>query len=668
MRWIIRVSDGRHSSRPVRFEVSRTVKLGRASPAEIVIDDPKISNEHAILEPRGDGIHVTDLGSSNGTFLNGHRIQSGIWLPGRKLAVGNVELALVPAGSRDPVQTTSPKAARSRWPGFLNWLWSSDGQTIHVPAPRYRLVWESAGDKSAKSGQRHLPPRTDLIIGSHIECDVVLDDPVVSRKHAQLSVRDGVVRVSDLGSSNGCRIDGRRIDKAVLSNGQTLTIGPFALSVQAASGDSMMMRAIDTIVQPANKFEKSVSGLKEQQKVFISYARQDMAFADRIAASLIDKGFHVSIDRRDLPFGQEWQQELAALVRNCDTLLFLVTPRSVSRPWCKWELQLAGELQKRIFPIMVEATDMRDIPDQLRRVNFLPSMSEGAFSFRSHMPQLVMALNTDQAWTKEHSRLQSRAREWFGKGKAEALLLRGDALKVAKAWSLAAPPTQRPAAEVLELIRVSTIKQRQRIATQALLLALPAMSALAATYYFRQELGLVRILTRTDVVVKTEVVVQEVLRPYQVSFCSQLKEALRGRAIDIDGERCMLPTDITFASGQAELTGEGRHDMDGLAAVITQLAQSISSDEARTGAKIDWVLRIDGHTDKRPIANSRFPSNWELSTARATAAVRYLVDKHKIPQSRLVAAGYGPNRPLAGGEDDESLRKNRRIELRLASP
>ncbi len=79
---------------------------------------------------------------------------------------------------------------------------------------------------------------------------------------------------------------------------------------------------------------------------------------------------------------------------------------------------------------------------------------------------------------------------------------------------------------------------------------------------------------------------------------------------------------------------------------------------------IDWILRIDGHTDKVPINTAAFPSNWELSTARAVAVVRYLSEKG-VPQGRMAAAGFGEFFPVATGNSEEELQRNRRIEVKL---
>jgi chemotaxis protein MotB len=86
--------------------------------------------------------------------------------------------------------------------------------------------------------------------------------------------------------------------------------------------------------------------------------------------------------------------------------------------------------------------------------------------------------------------------------------------------------------------------------------------------------------------------------------------------------------------------------------------------ETQIPSDIAWVLRIDGHTDLKPITNVNFPSNWELSSARAISVVRYLID-HGIPANRLAAAGFGEFQPLDTGDSDEALAKNRRIELKL---
>jgi len=99
---------------------------------------------------------------------------------------------------------------------------------------------------------------------------------------------------------------------------------------------------------------------------------------------------------------------------------------------------------------------------------------------------------------------------------------------------------------------------------------------------------------------------------------------------------------------------------------MDQLASAIIELERQIPKEINWALQVDGHTDIRPIASPTFPSNWDLSTARAISVVRYLISRGVDP-TRLVAAGYGEFRPLTTGTDEASLQQNRRIELKLTN-
>jgi chemotaxis protein MotB len=114
---------------------------------------------------------------------------------------------------------------------------------------------------------------------------------------------------------------------------------------------------------------------------------------------------------------------------------------------------------------------------------------------------------------------------------------------------------------------------------------------------------------------------------------------------------------VFFDAGQAVLKPEGRAEVDKIVAGLLDLEKRIPSD-------IAWVMRVDGHTDVRPIQSAQFPSNWELSAARAIAVVQYMISKGVSPQ-HLVAAGFGEFQPLEQGSTEEAYRRNRRIELKL---
>jgi chemotaxis protein MotB len=151
--------------------------------------------------------------------------------------------------------------------------------------------------------------------------------------------------------------------------------------------------------------------------------------------------------------------------------------------------------------------------------------------------------------------------------------------------------------------------------------------------------------------------VQELSR-YRSDFFGRLRAILGNRPdIRIVGDRFVLQSEVFFDAGQAMLRPEGRAEIDKLALALAELERQIPAD-------IAWVLRVDGHTDVRPIASAQFPSNWELSAARAIAVVQYLIAKGISPQ-HLVAAGFGEFQPLDTGSSDEAYSRNRRIELKL---
>ncbi|MEZ5460499.1 peptidoglycan -binding protein [Dokdonella sp.] len=150
------------------------------------------------------------------------------------------------------------------------------------------------------------------------------------------------------------------------------------------------------------------------------------------------------------------------------------------------------------------------------------------------------------------------------------------------------------------------------------------------------------------------------LERYRSEFFGKLREALGNRTdVQVVGDRFILPTDILFESGSAELDGSAQARLESLATTVREVSAEIPS-------SIDWVLRIDGHTDKRPIHTDRFPSNWELSTARAVAIVKYLVVQG-IPAHRLSANGFGQFQPIDNANTPEAFAQNRRIELQLTN-
>ncbi|WP_395017231.1 peptidoglycan -binding protein [Dongia sp.] len=150
----------------------------------------------------------------------------------------------------------------------------------------------------------------------------------------------------------------------------------------------------------------------------------------------------------------------------------------------------------------------------------------------------------------------------------------------------------------------------------------------------------------------------EELARYRSEFFGRLREALgERRDIRIVGDRFVFQSEVLFASGSADIGQAGRDQLDTLATTLILITKEIPED-------INWVLRVDGHTDKRPITSGLYPSNWELSTARAIAVVKYLASKG-IPEDKLAAAGFAEFSPLDPGDSEDALTKNRRIEFKL---
>jgi len=150
------------------------------------------------------------------------------------------------------------------------------------------------------------------------------------------------------------------------------------------------------------------------------------------------------------------------------------------------------------------------------------------------------------------------------------------------------------------------------------------------------------------------------LEKYRSEFFGKLRQALGDRPdLRVVGDRFVVPTDILFDTGSAELN-------PGALSGLNKLAQTLNEVAAEIPSQLDWVVRIDGHTDKRAIHTEQFPSNWELSTARAVAIVKYLVVQG-IPAHRLSANGFGQFRPLENTDSEAAYAKNRRIEIQLTN-
>jgi chemotaxis protein MotB len=148
------------------------------------------------------------------------------------------------------------------------------------------------------------------------------------------------------------------------------------------------------------------------------------------------------------------------------------------------------------------------------------------------------------------------------------------------------------------------------------------------------------------------------LAGYRSEFFGKLRQVLGERQdIQVVGDRFVFQSEVLFDVGSAQIGEGGKQQLAQFARTLLEISAKIPDD-------IDWILRVDGHTDRRPIYTAQFQSNWELSAARAIAVVNFL-QSQGVPPNRLVAAGFAENRPLDPAEDEIAYRRNRRIELKL---
>lgn len=150
------------------------------------------------------------------------------------------------------------------------------------------------------------------------------------------------------------------------------------------------------------------------------------------------------------------------------------------------------------------------------------------------------------------------------------------------------------------------------------------------------------------------------LEHYRSEFFGRMRDILGAReGVEVVGDRFVFPSEVLFAPGSATLNAEGQAQVARVATVIRSIMDDIPPG-------IDWILRVDGHTDRTPVGpTSPFRDNWELSQARALSVVRYMIDAEGIPANRLAATGFGEYQPIDTGDSPEALARNRRIELKF---
>lgn len=222
-------------------------------------------------------------------------------------------------------------------------------------------------------------------------------------------------------------------------------------------------------------------------RVFLSYSRKDIAFADRLVAALEARDIEVLIDRRDLPDFEDWKRELEDFIRASDTVVFVVSPHSLNSPVCQWELDQVATQNKRLAPVVLAKVPDDRIPESISRLNYIPFDPPNDFEIQAG--RLAKALSTDIGWIREHTRLAGLARRWQERGSGGALVLRGQELDDAQRWLGLRPngapePTAAQVAFLQGSRRAATRRQRLWVTGS---LCVAAVTAVLGTFAFIQK-------------------------------------------------------------------------------------------------------------------------------------------------------------------------------------
>jgi hypothetical protein len=185
---------------------------------------------------------------------------------------------------------------------------------------------------------------------------------------------------------------------------------------------------------------------EEQTKprVFVSYSRDDLEFADQLVIGLEFAGFAPTLDRHGISGGEGWQPRLGNLIRETDTVVFVLSPASAASEICAWEVAEAARLGQRIIPVVCRSLAGATPPRQLSELNYIyfyPEPKSPGSGFAAGLKLLADALNTDLEWHREHTRILLRATEWDQGGREPSRLLSGTDIQAAKDWAGRRPRT-----------------------------------------------------------------------------------------------------------------------------------------------------------------------------------------------------------------------------------
>ncbi|MEO1020116.1 MAG: peptidoglycan -binding protein, partial [Pseudomonadota bacterium] len=317
--------------------------------------------------------------------------------------------------------------------------------------------------------------------------------------------------------------------------------------------------------------------------------------------------------------------------------------------------ETVDDLRNEIMDLEDQLTVERDTNTNSRiRLTRLNSDLRSARADRDDLESELAEVRTNRDLLDQRVSLLNRERE----ERAQELNSRSVQINELAAATLGLEEALDAASEERELALEQVEQLQQQI--QALSLQLVDLDAALASKQgeINQQNQVIEDLgTRLNVALADRV---EELSQYRSDFFGRLRQVLSNQQnVEIVGDRFVLQSEVLFETGEAELGPAGRAQLRELAATFRAIAAEIPDE-------LPWVLQVDGHTDKRPINTPQFPSNWELSTARAIEVARYFTSQG-IPPERVAARGFAEFQPLDPQDTEEAYLRNRRIELKLTT-
>jgi hypothetical protein len=374
-------------------------------------------------------------------------------------------------------------------------------------------------------------------------------------------------------------------------------------------------------------------------RVFISYSRDDLDFADQLVFGLELTGFDPAIDRKALSGGEAWQARLGALIQEADTVVFVLSPSSAASDICEWEVEEAARLNKRILPVVCRPLDGANPPRRLQDLNYIFFYAEPRSpdsGFGSGLARLVKALNTDLDWLREHTRLAQRAAYWEAGGRPANRLLSGGDIAEAKAWLARQPrDAPEPTALHLDFIRASETEEAARLDAQR-----RQLEAMAAAQAEREA----AVAERTAALEAAEDANRRRARLRTFVFVGGaiLIAALQVAAVVAGWQAWIASQQTREAVRQGELKEVARREA--VAAQEKAEAETRRAETALAQAQ-DEKDRADAKLKEAQIAQSRFLAE----------KAREALEAHDYTKAALIALealprpGVEPGRPLVDG-------------------